>query len=128
MHRRREEDQDIFPQGLFWHTLDSIWSWGVFIPKMIHLFFAALMQQAHCCHRPFPHLLQTRLDHQNGVVLPVKDTSTLSNETFSFCVCVKPLDFPQEPRIAPRLIEWIESNLQLGAQKIVIYVYSGKCI
>ena len=28
----------------------------------------ALMQQAHCCHRPFPHLLQTRLDHQNGVV------------------------------------------------------------
>ena len=64
-------------------------------------------------------------DHQHGVVLPVKDTAQLSNDTYSFCACVKPLDFPQEPRIAPRLMEWIESNLQLGARKIVIYVYSG---
>mgnify|MGYP001196810122 FL=1 len=43
-----------------------------------------------------------------------------------FCVCVKPLDFPNEPRLAGRLTEWIESNLQLGASKIVIYVYSSK--
>ena len=42
-----------------------------------------------------------------------------------FCVCVKPLDFPGDPRLATRLIEWIESMILLGAQKIVIYLYSG---
>ena len=42
-----------------------------------------------------------------------------------FCVCVKPLDFPGDPRLATRLIEWIESMILLGAQKIVIYLFSG---
>ena len=63
----------------------------------------------------------------NPFISTLKDTE-LQEEKRDFCVCVKPLDFPNEPRLAKRLTEWIESNLQLGAQKIVIYVYSSKCI
>ena len=66
-------------------------------------------------------------DRDHGIFLSVKDTK-VQEEKEDFCVCVKPLDFPNEPRLANRLTEWIESNLQLGAQKIVIYVYSSKCI
>ena len=47
-------------------------------------------------------------------------------EREDFCVCVKPLDFPDRPQLASRLMEWIEANLQLGAKKIVLYVYTGK--
>ena len=68
-------------------------------------------------------------DKDFGIFLPVKNTSTTEIEDEKkedFCVCVKPLDFPNEPRLAGRLTEWIESNLQLGARKIVIYVYSSK--
>ena len=42
-----------------------------------------------------------------------------------FCVCVKPLDFPDQEKLASRLIDWIEVNRLLGAAKIVIYIYSG---
>ena len=66
-------------------------------------------------------------DKDQGIFLPVKNAQ-VQQEKQNFCVCVKPLDFPNEPRLAERLTEWIESNLQLGAQKIVIYVYSSKCI
>ena len=31
-------------------------------------------------------------------------------------------------RLAGRATEWIESNLQLGARKIVIYVYSSHTV
>ena len=66
-------------------------------------------------------------DHNQGVILKVANTEDENQESKKdFCVCLKPLDFPNEPRLAVRLMEWIESNLQLGAQKIVIYVYSGK--
>ena len=67
-------------------------------------------------------------DHSHGVILNVTNTEIQesSDDIKDFCVCLKPLDFPNEPRLAARLMEWIESNLQLGAQKIVIYVYSGK--
>ena len=65
---------------------------------------------------------------KNGVLLPVQNDTFNEEKKHDFCICVKPLDFPHEPRLAPRLIEWIESNLQLGAQKIVIYIYSSKCI
>ena len=37
------------------------------------------------------------------------------------CVCVKPFDFPAD--ISPWMVEWIEANKLLGAEKIVIYVY-----
>ena len=68
-------------------------------------------------------------DKDFGIFLPVKNTTTEiedDEKKEDFCVCVKPLDFPNEPRLAGRLTEWIESNLQLGASKIVIYVYSSK--
>ena len=52
----------------------------------------------------------------------VKDNDVVKKD---FCVCVKPLDFPGDPRLATRLIEWIESMILLGAQKIVIYLFSG---
>ena len=65
-------------------------------------------------------------DYSHAVMLNVTNTQQTTEEnTKDFCVCLKPLDFPNEPRLASRLMEWIESNLQLGAQKIVIYVYSG---
>ena len=70
-------------------------------------------------------------DKDFGIFLPMKNPSLseeIEEKKQDFCVCVKPLDFPNEPRLARRLTEWIESNLQLGAQKIVIYVYSSKCI
>lgn len=62
---------------------------------------------------------------ENPLTLKVEKTDSQAKEKGNFCVCVKPLDFPNEPRLARRLMEWIESNLRLGAQKIVIYVYSG---
>ncbi len=64
---------------------------------------------------------------KEGTRLAVKDTtrSVVVNHLEDFCVCVKPLDFPNEPLLADRLIEWIEANLELGAGKIVFYVYSG---
>ena len=67
-------------------------------------------------------------DYSHAVMLSVTNTEQIQSteeNTKDFCVCLKPLDFPNEPRLASRLMEWIESNLQLGAQKIVIYVYSG---
>jgi hypothetical protein len=70
-------------------------------------------------------------DKKNGVVLRIANTSQqLSREENiqDFCVCVKPLDFPNQPKLATRLIEWIESNRLLGAEKIVIYLYSGMSI
>lgn len=70
-------------------------------------------------------------DVSESVVLPIEpadeDMKKLSDtKKKDFCVCVKPLDFPGEPQLANRLIEWIESLMLLGAQKIVIYIYSGK--
>ena len=79
-------------------------------------------------HHPIERVLISEVpcDHNNGVMLNVTNTEQESSIIKDFCVCLKPLDFPNEPRLAARLMEWIESNLQLGAQKIVIYVYSGK--
>ena len=62
-------------------------------------------------------------DMSSGISLPIERFE--DDEKKDFCVCVKPLDFPHEPRLARRLIEWIESIVLLGAQKIVIYLYSG---
>ena len=61
----------------------------------------------------------------NGAVEEEENVNDNDVVKKDFCVCVKPLDFPGDPRLATRLIEWIESMILLGAQKIVIYLYSG---
>ena len=63
----------------------------------------------------------------NGAVKEEEEKENVNDDDVKkdFCVCVKPLDFPGDPRLATRLIEWIESMILLGAQKIVIYLYSG---
>ena len=68
------------------------------------------------------------LDAEARVALPIIYGGKEEEEEKSkkdFCVCVKPLDFPDQPKLAERLIEWIEVNRLLGAAKIVIYVYVG---
>lgn len=68
-------------------------------------------------------------DNGNAIWLPLEQTSRSSTrKKQDFCVCVKPLDFPAEPGLAERLIEWIESNIVLGAEKIVFYVYAGSAL
>jgi hypothetical protein len=43
----------------------------------------------------------------------------------SFCVCVKPMLFPEDGEdISRDLIEWIELNKLFGAQKIVFYTFA----
>lgn len=63
-------------------------------------------------------------DNGNAIWLPLQQQKQTKAKQ-DFCVCVKPLDFPAEPRLARRLIEWIEANILLGAEKIVFYVYAG---
>lgn len=47
-------------------------------------------------------------------------TGDKENSLHTFTVCVKPLDFLED--ISERLIQWIEINRILGAEKIEIYV------
>lgn len=59
-------------------------------------------------------------DNEGGNSFLITDDKDKSHHTFT--VCVKPLDFPED--ISERLIQWIEINRILGAERIEIYVKS----